>query len=175
MIAQGVERFNGQVILDDVVDVLVVAPRQVDAVEAGVFLVDAEARGHHGVPAVGVQVKIFGIDAPIGELAADRERIPDYRPLRFAEMAEQLSQVVDQAGDDQPAWLPGAAHRLCGLQRVFDLREVHVGIAVVDERVEKLERLPHVHARAVERQVLGLFRQDEVERLMACDSAGRTV
>jgi hypothetical protein len=40
---------------------------------------------------------------------------------------------------------------------VLDLREVDVGIAVVDERVEEVERLPNGQRLAVERKVSRFF------------------
>ena len=59
------------------------------------------------------------------------------------------------------------ADRLGGLHQVFDLRQVGVGVTVVDQRVEELHRLPDPHLAMVLAQVLPLFRSDEVERLMA--------
>ena len=93
--------------------------------------------------------------------ATHRERVADDRPLRLAEQAENLAEVVHQAGDDEPARLVGGADGFGGLHRVLDLREIDVGIAVVDERVEKVERLPHRHRLAVERQVFALLREHE--------------
>ena len=59
------------------------------------------------------------------------------------------------------------ANRLGGLHQVFDLGQLGVGIAVVDQGVEKLHRFPDPHLALSLGQVLALFRQDEVERLMA--------
>ena len=98
--------------------------------------------------------------------AADREGVADDGPLRLAEQAQDLAEVVDQAGDDEPARPVGGADRLGRLQRMLDLREVDVGIAVVDQRVQVLQRLPHRHRPAVQRQVVALLLQDEVERLV---------
>ena len=55
------------------------------------------------------------------------------------------------------------ANRLGGLHQVFDLRQVGIGVAVVDQRVEKLHRLPDPHHAMVLAQILPLFRADEVE------------
>ena len=98
--------------------------------------------------------------------AADREGVADDGPLRLAEQAQDLAEVVDQAGDDEPARPVGGADRLGRLQRVLDLGEVDVGIAVVDQRVQELERLEHRHRPAVQRQVVALLLQDEVQRLV---------
>jgi hypothetical protein len=61
--------------------------------------------------------------------------------------------------------VPVGTDRLGRLQRVLDLAELDVGIAVVDQRLHELERFPRRHAPAVARQVLALLRADEVERL----------
>ena len=116
--------------------------------------------------AVGIQREVLRVDAGARELAADRERVADDRPLRLAVQAQDLAEVVDQAGDDEPAGLVGATNRLGGLQRVLDLREVDVRIAVVDERVEELERFPHRHPLAAERQIVPLLPAHEIERLV---------
>ena len=94
---------------------------------------------------VGIVLEELGVDDLVGEGAADRERVADDRPLRLAVEAQNLAEVVDQAGDDEPARLVRAADRLGRLQRVLDLREVGVRIAVVDERVQEVERLPDGH------------------------------
>src|SRR6185436_2794185 len=60
----------------------------------------------------------------------------------------------------------GAPDRLGRLERVFDLREVHIRVAVVHERIEELERFPDRHSLATERQIVLLLRADEIERLM---------
>ena len=73
---------------------------------------------------------------------------------------------MNEAGDDEPARLIGGADGFGRLQRVLDLREVDVGIAVVDERVEEVERLPDRQRLAIERQILALLLEHEVERLM---------
>ena len=66
---------------------------------------------------------------------------------------------------NQRGW-SSRADRFRGLQRVLDLREVGVGIAVVHQRVQEVERLPDVHLPPVERQVLALLRPHEIERLV---------
>jgi hypothetical protein len=86
--------------------------------------------------------------------------------LRFAVEAQDLAEIVDEARDDEPARLVRAPDGFRGLQGVLDLREVHVRIAVVHQRVEELERFPHGHALPAERQVVRLFVPHEIERLV---------
>jgi hypothetical protein len=73
---------------------------------------------------------------------------------------------VDEAGRDHPARLVGVARRLRRLQRVIELREIGIGIALVHDVVEVIEHLPDGHLLSVERQVLGLLPLHEIERLV---------
>ena len=74
---------------------------------------------------------------------------------------------MDQPGQDEPAGMSVGADRLGGLHQVLDLGQVGIGVAVVDQRVEELHRLPDPHLPLVLRQVLPLLGPDEVERLMS--------
>ena len=96
---------------------------------------------------------------------ADGERIADDRPLRLAKQAQNLPEIVNEACDDEPARLIRRPDGFCRLQRVFYLREVDVGIAVVDERVEKLERSPDRHRLSTQSQIFLFLREHERERL----------
>src|SRR5688572_21532217 len=98
--------------------------------------------------------------------AAHGKGVADDRPLRLSKETQDLAQVVHQAGHDEPAWLIGRANGLGGLHRMLDLREVDVGVAVVDKGVEKVERFPDGHGLAVQRKVLALFGTHERERLL---------
>ena len=49
---------------------------------------------------------------------------------------------------------------------MIDLREVDVRVAVVDDGVEELQRVPDAMPLPVARQVVGLLREHEVERLV---------
>ena len=49
---------------------------------------------------------------------------------------------------------------------MIHLGEIGVGIALVDDVVEMLQHLPHRHRLAIQRQVLRLLADDEVERLI---------
>ena len=66
----------------------------------------------------------------------------------------------------EPARVAVGADRLRRLEGVLDLTEVDVGVAVVDQRLDELERLPDRHAPPVERQVPALLGAHEVERLV---------
>jgi len=97
--------------------------------------------------------------------ASDGKRVAHHRPLRLAEEAEHLAEIVDQAGEHEPAGMPVAADRLGRLQKVLDLGQLGVGVAVVDQRVEKLHRLPDAHDAPCLRQELGLLGAHELDGL----------
>ena len=115
------------------VQVFVVSPRHVDAVQPAARLVDPALSLVFGDVAVGVFLEEFGEDDLVRVAAADRERVADHGPLRLAEEAEDLAQVVDQPGQDEPAGMSVGTDRLGGLHEVFDLRQLGVGVAVVDQ------------------------------------------
>ena len=96
---------------------------------------------------------------------ADGERVADDRPLRLAEQAQNLPEIVNEACDDEPARPIRGPDRFGRLQRVFYLREVDVGIAVVHERVEIFERLPTPSSSSIQRQIFLFLREHELERL----------
>ena len=75
-----------------------------------------------------------------------------------------------------------AADGLSGLQVVFDLGEVGVGIAVVYQRVEVLHRFPDTHLAAVQRSELAPLGESEIaglvdviEAVELADDRGRVV
>ena len=57
------------------------------------------------------------------------ERISDDRPLRLTEQAENLAEIVHEAGDDEPPGLARRTDRFGGLEGVLDMREIDVRIA----------------------------------------------
>ena len=59
--------------------------------------------------------------------------VADDCPLRLAPEAQDLPEIVNQTGGDEPARLVRTPDRLRGLQRVLDLREIDVRVAVVHE------------------------------------------
>jgi hypothetical protein len=56
---------------------------------------------------------------------------------------------------------------LGALHQVLDLREIGVRVAVVDQRIQVLHRLPDAHLPPRLQQVLALLPQDESQRLVS--------
>ena len=166
VIADHGQSFFRQMILDDMIEVLVVAPRQVDAVQPAARLVDAALGLIGGDGLVGVVLEELGENDLLRVSAADGERVADDGPLRLAEEAEDLAEVVNQPGQDEPARVAGGANGLGRLHQVLDLGQVGIRVAVVDQRVEELHRLPDPHLPVIPRHVLPLLGQDEVQRLI---------
>ena len=79
---------------------------------------------------------------------------------------QDLAEIVDEAGHDEPARLAGRADRFRRLQRVLDLGEVDIRVAVVHEHVQVVQRLPDGHRPATPGQVLALLSEHEVQRLI---------
>ena len=138
---------QGGLALDDVVEVLVVAPGEHDVVEAAAGAVDAELGAVDLVAVVRVVLEGLGaVDDTVVKGAADGEGVTDNVPLAFGgEEIQQLAQVVDQARQLHPARLTVTTDGLGGLEQMLDLREGGVRVGLVDERVELLHRLPHRH------------------------------
>src|SRR3954467_2653173 len=63
--------------------------------------------------------------------------------------------------------MPIGANRLRRLQQVLQLIELDIRIRIVDERVQKVERLKNAHLPMIEPQELGSLPRNEVERLLA--------
>ena len=101
------------------------------------------------------------------EPAADGKRVADHRPLRLAVQAQHFAEVVQQAGQHEPVFMPIGPNRFGGLQQVLKLIELDIGIGVVDQRVEKVERFEDAHPPAVEAEIRVALLADEFERLMA--------
>ena len=147
---------KGALVLDDVVEVLVVAPAEHETVEAATGRVDAIRVGVGGVvvdwvAGVGVGGEGgFAVDDGGRKGAADGEGVADDVPLagRTGKEVEELAEVVDEPGELHPAWLAIAAHGFGGLKEVFDLRKGGVWVGVVDQGVEFLDRGPDGHPGA---------------------------
>ena len=97
--------------------------------------------------------------------AADGKRVAHHGPLRFTKQAQHFAQVVNQPGEHEPIGVPGGADRLGRLQQMLQLREFDIGVRVIDQRIEIIERLEDAHLTAVEFQKLALLALDEVVRL----------
>src|SRR5437899_2038033 len=83
--------------------------------------------------------------------APDRKCIADHCPLWFAEEAKDFAKIVDQSGENEPARVAVVPDLLGGLEQMFELRKIGIGIAVVNECVEEFHRFPDAHSAAGER------------------------
>jgi hypothetical protein len=86
LVADAVERLVGEVgaiEVEDEVEVLGGAPREVDLVQAAARGVDAIGAVMLPVAAVGVGVKELMVADGLAEAAAHGERLPKHRPLRL--------------------------------------------------------------------------------------------
>ena len=107
--------------------------------------VDAFAGRELRASAVGVRIEELCEHDRVGKGAAHREGVAYYGPLGLSKAAEQLAQVVDESGQDEPPRPAISPQRLGGLQGVVDLRQLDIRIALVDDRTHPPERLPDAH------------------------------
>lgn len=150
---------------DDMIQILVVAPRQHHVVHAAAGGVDAVLRAVHRVHRVRVQPETLRVDDALVERAADGERVADDVPLALRVVEEQqLAQVVDEARELHPARLAVAPDRLGALQQVLDLAQRRVRVALVDQRVELLHGLPDRHLLARPRRRVEAVARRQVVR-----------
>src|SRR5262245_32227849 len=103
-----------------------------NSIQPAAFLVNPQGSLEPRVLRVWIRGKVLGEDDGVRVSAAHRERISDYGPLRFAPQAQNLAQIVDQAGQDEPARISIPADLLGGLQQMFELGKVRIGIAIID-------------------------------------------
>src|SRR6266542_6302410 len=96
-------------------------PGQVYFAETAAFFVDACASLIPRHPDVGVVLEKLMKNNLIRPGATDGKRITDHGPLRFAEEAENLAQIMDQPGKDKPARVAVLANLLGRLMQVFEL------------------------------------------------------
>src|ERR1700761_7696039 len=73
---------------------------------------------------------------------------------------------MEEAGEDEPAGMAIGSDRFRRLHEMFDLGAVGVGVAVVDERVEKLHRFPNALLPHLQGAVLSLFGKHELMGLV---------
>src|ERR1043165_2342097 len=135
MIAQHVERLWRQVIFYDVINVFVVAPGQTDLIQPALLFVNAQPTLKAPLLSIRVVRKKLMEYNPIRPRAAYRKGISDHRPLWFAIQTKNLSQIMNQPGKDEPAWMPVVANLFRRLQQVVELGKVRVRITVVHQRV----------------------------------------
>src|SRR5258708_7015696 len=88
----------------------------------------------------------------VGPGAANRKGVSDDSPLRFAIEAKDFAKIMNQAGENKPARVTVAADLFGGLKEVIELRKVCVGVAIVHERIQIVERFPNAHFTALERK-----------------------
>ncbi len=167
VVADHVEGGERQVFLDHVIQVLVVAPGHVHAIESAALVVDAAGGGVQRVRGIGV-----GGEEPVEhdalvEGAAHGVGIADDGPLGLAEEAEDLAEVVDQPREDEPVRMAVPADRLGRLQQVLELGQLGVGVGVVHQLVQVLDGLPDPHPAAPQAQEIPLLLDDEGQGLVA--------
>ena len=85
-------------------------------VQAAVWFVDAVLGLVGGILAVGISGEEFWEDDFVGIGAAHRKSVANYRPLRFAVEAEDLAEIVQEAGEDEPARVAVFADCFRGLE-----------------------------------------------------------
>ena len=95
VIPERVQRLDGQVVLHDVVDVLVVAPRHVHAVEPDPFSYMPSGVEYTGWRESGFSSKNSWYTIAVVR-APDRERVADDGPLRLAPEAQDFAEIVDE-------------------------------------------------------------------------------
>jgi hypothetical protein len=164
--AEHVERFVAEVGFHDFSDVAVVAEGHVDVLETAVGLVNAGFGLVLGDIAIGIIGEVLGEDDVGRPGASDGEGVADDAPLGFAIQAEAFAEVVEKADEDHPARMAVATDRFRCLEKVLDLGEVGIGVAVVDEGVEEFGGLPDGLLALLEGEVLLLFAEDVVDGLV---------
>ena len=120
---------------------------------------------YRGSVASGFEREELVVDDPLIEPAADGKRVADHRPLRLAIQAQHFAQIVHEAGQYEPVLMPVGPNRLRRLQQVLKLIELDIGIGIVDQRVEKIERVENAHPPAIEAEIRIALLADEFERL----------
>src|SRR5215467_2697172 len=104
-------------------------------VEATIRLIDAILGLILGNSTIGICPEEFR-ENNIGRIgAADGEGITYDGPLRLAIQAENFSEIVQETRENEPARMTVFANCFGSLKQVFDLGEVGVGIALVNEAV----------------------------------------
>src|SRR5215467_9666780 len=166
VVAQHVERFFRQIALGDLINIFVVAKREMDVVEAAVRFIDAVLGLIASDFAVGVGREKFRENDFAGIGTAHWKRIAHYSPLRLAVKTQHLAEVVHEAGEYEPARMAVFADRFGGLQQMLYLRQVGVGIALVHQRVQILGHFPNALFPARQAAIFRFFLQHEIISLL---------
>src|SRR6266699_2297473 len=147
------------------IDVFVVSKREMDLIEPAVRFVDAIIGLVFGNRAIGIGGKEFRKNDLLRESASDRERITHYGPLGLPVETEHFAEIVHKTGQNEPARMTILANRFGGLQEMFDLGQIGVGIAVVHQRIQVLRHFPDTFLAPRQAAVFGLFSQHEIKSL----------
>jgi hypothetical protein len=134
VVTDHVEGGFGEIIFDHVIEVFVVSPAHEHIVESAFLLVDPGLRLILGNLLIRVLVEEFREDDGIGIGASDGKSIADDSPLWFAVEAEDFTEVVDEAGEDEPSWVSIGADLLGGLDEVLELALEPAATAAGKER-----------------------------------------
>jgi len=135
-----------RLLLDDMVQVLIMAPTEHDLIESTAFAVDAVLGAVDRVVVVLVAFEGIWIDDTLIEGTAHREGVANDVPLAFGvEEEKELAKVVNEASELHPARLAITTDSFCGLEQMFDLGEGGVGVGFVDERIQLLHGFPDGH------------------------------
>lgn len=150
---------EGGLVLDDVVEVLVVSPREHDVIKTTVGRVDAELGVEVGVDSIRVSLgKALRVDDLVRESTTNGESVANNVPLSLSlelgKEKHQLAKVMDEASELHPSRLAIAANSLSRLEKMLDLGEGGVRVGLVNESVELLHSLPDGHLRARARGVV---------------------
>src|SRR5258708_38705709 len=108
------------------------AERHVDILQATIRLIDPVLRLVLGNFCIRIPSEVFREDYLIGPGAPNRECIAHDTPLRLTIQTETLPKIVDESNQHHPARVTVLSDCLRGLQKMLDLREVSVRIAVID-------------------------------------------
>src|ERR1700733_1619800 len=135
-------------------------------VKAAIGLVDSIFSLVERIVLIRIRLEVLRKHNVLGIGTAHWERIADNTPLRLTPKAKHLTQIMDKSRQDKPSGMPLLPDRLRGLEQMFNLSQVCVGVAIVDQGIEKLRRLPDALLTLVQAEVLPLFADHVVEGLV---------
>src|SRR6185437_1701909 len=92
--------------------------------------------------------------------------VSNHSPLRLSPQAKNFTEIMNEARQNKPAWVPVSPDGFRRLQQMLDLGEVCVGITIIDQSIQKLSRLPYRLLPSCERKVLLLLMDHIIKRLM---------
>src|SRR5215475_12049919 len=111
------------------IDILVMSEREMNVVESAIRFVNAAFGLIPADFAVRVGGEKFRKNNLLGISTAHGKRISDHGPLRLAVKTQHFPEIVDEAGENEPARMAVFANCFGGLQQVLDLRQVRIRIA----------------------------------------------